>query len=240
MPPFMPIEKPMRPREYAEHRLVTSMLDGTFPPGSVLPGERALAEALGITRPTLRETLQRLSREGWIRIRHGKASMVNDYWKNGGLSLLGTLATYGEYLPSGFIDHLLEVRLTLLPQVAGLAAGRSADALREILDTAPSLPDEVDAYAAYDWRLQLQLTRASDNPIFPLIFNDFTAIYRAMGQRYFSALKARRASAAYYRDLRSQLAHGPNAVVESVRQAMAQSIEIWNSLHPVKASGKKG
>jgi GntR family transcriptional regulator, negative regulator for fad regulon and positive regulator of fabA len=68
-----------RPREYAEHRLITAILDGTYPPETALPAERAMAETLGITRPTLRETLQRLSREGWIRIRHGKSSVVNDY-----------------------------------------------------------------------------------------------------------------------------------------------------------------
>ncbi|MBI9086672.1 MAG: GntR family transcriptional regulator [Desulfobacterales bacterium] len=230
MTPFPKHEKPMRPREFAEHRIVTAILDGTYPPGAPLPGERDLAEALGITRPTLRETLQRLSREGWIRIHHGKPSVVNDYWQHGGLSLLGTLATYGEFLPNGFIDHLLEVRLTLLPEVAGLAMTRSPGALDNHLTQAEALEDKAEIYGAFDWGLQICMTRGSGNPIFPLILNDFTAIYRTMGHRYFTMPRARLASAAYYRDLRRQLKRGREAVEQSVRRAMAESIDIWQQL----------
>ena len=62
-------DPPLRPTQYAEHILVTSILNGTYPAGAVLPGERDMANALGITRPTLRETLQRLAGEGWVQIR---------------------------------------------------------------------------------------------------------------------------------------------------------------------------
>lgn len=50
----------IRPSEHAESALVTAILDGEFPPGSALPGERVLAGQLGVTRPTLREAIQRL------------------------------------------------------------------------------------------------------------------------------------------------------------------------------------
>ena len=226
------VEKPLRPRDFAEKRLITAMLDGTYPPGTPLPGERALAQALGITRPTLRETLQRLSREGWINIRHGKPSKVNDYWRKGGLSLLGTLATYGEFLPDGFINHLLEVRLTLLPEVAALSATRSANVLETYLSDAPALADRPGPYAAYDWGLQLKMARASANPIFSLILNDFTAIYQTLGERYFAFSQARRASMDYYRDLRARIGQGPEAVADSVRRAMTESIRIWQTITP--------
>ena len=39
----------MRPSAYAEHQLVTALLDGTYPPGSTLPNERSLAAELGMT-----------------------------------------------------------------------------------------------------------------------------------------------------------------------------------------------
>ena len=53
-------EAPKRPVEHAEDHLITAILDGTFPPGSTLPGERELSAQLGVTRPTLREVLRRL------------------------------------------------------------------------------------------------------------------------------------------------------------------------------------
>ena len=49
----MIIKKMMKPAEQAEHLLITAILNGELAPGTVLPGERKLAEDLGITRPTL-------------------------------------------------------------------------------------------------------------------------------------------------------------------------------------------
>jgi len=115
-------DKLLRPTQYVEKILVTAILDGTYSCVTALPNERSMEQQMGVTRPTLRETLQRLAGEGWITIHHGKPTVVNEYWQEGGLRLLGTLSKYSEYLPNGFITHLLEVRLTMLPSVAGRAA----------------------------------------------------------------------------------------------------------------------
>ena len=56
------------PTQHVEKYLVTALLDGTYAPGAALPSERSLANEIGVTRPTLRETLQRLANEGWITI----------------------------------------------------------------------------------------------------------------------------------------------------------------------------
>jgi DNA-binding GntR family transcriptional regulator len=50
-----------KPADLAENRLLDAILDGSFPINSNLPPERDLATQLGVTRPTLREALQRLS-----------------------------------------------------------------------------------------------------------------------------------------------------------------------------------
>ena len=58
---------PQRPNSYAEHMLVNEIIDGTFP--ARLPSCQAnvtLAEQLGVTRPTLREAIQRLARDGLV------------------------------------------------------------------------------------------------------------------------------------------------------------------------------
>ncbi|NJN55884.1 MAG: GntR family transcriptional regulator, partial [Anaerolineae bacterium] len=98
-------------RAYAHQR----HLGGSFPPGSTLPGERDLAMQLGVTRPTLREAIQRLARDGWLTVQQGKATAVNNIWQDGGLNVLSGLVKHSEHLPPGFITHLLEVRLDLAP-----------------------------------------------------------------------------------------------------------------------------
>jgi GntR family negative regulator for fad regulon and positive regulator of fabA len=228
------LQSPLRPTQYAEHMLVTSILDGTYPCGSALPAERSLAEQIGITRPTLRETLQRLAGEGWVKIQHGKPTVVNDFWSAGGLSMLGTLAKYGDYLPSGFITRLLEVRVTLLPPVASLAANRQPRRLLDHLGHRPQQSDTSEVFAAFDWEFQMCMAKESGNPIYSLILNDFALIFQKMAARYFTPRQSRDASLAYYRKLASAIDRQDNSVEKVVEAAMKQSIQIWRA---IKRSG---
>lgn len=82
---------PPKIAEITERRLLDAILDGSFPIDSKLPPERELAGMLGVTRPTLREALQRLSREGWLEIHHGKQTRVKNYWQEGNLLILNYL-----------------------------------------------------------------------------------------------------------------------------------------------------
>ncbi len=145
------LKQPLRPALYAEYKLVTSILDGTYPPGSSLPSERLLAARLHVTRPTLRETLHRLSSEGWVTIQHGRATTINDYWNEGGLRLLGTLAKYGELLSKEFISCLLEVRVVMLPPVARLAITNAPGLFADYLSGYTDLEDDPEKFASFDW-----------------------------------------------------------------------------------------
>ena len=229
---------PLRPTQYAEHVLITSILSGSYPVGTVLPGERALASEIGITRPTLRETLQRLAGEGWIQIQHGKPTVVNDYWRKGGLSMLGTMAKYAELLPNGFITRLLEVRVTLLPPVARLAATHQPQKILELLNRRPQPADSVDAYAAYDWELQMCMARESGNPVYSLILNDFASIFQKMAARYFIAHNTRKESLNYYRNLAKAIERNDHSVEKIVRKAMEKSIKIWQEAKKTRSSLK--
>jgi len=224
------LDPPLRPTQYAEHILVTAILSGAYPAGTALPGERTLANEIGITRPTLRETLQRLASEGWVQIQHGKPTVVNDFWIEGGLGMLGTLAKYTDFLPNGFIRQLLEVRVTLLPTVAALSARHRPQKILDVLDHKPQLTDSVETYAAYDWKLQICMARESGNPIYALILNDFASLFQKMATRYFIGKKPREVSLNYYRDLAQAISRKNHSVEKIVKQAMEQSIEIWHEL----------
>ncbi len=131
--------KPLRPSQHAEHTLLIAILDGTYKKGSALPGERVLSEQIGITRPTLRETLQRMQKEGWVTIRHGKPTLINDYMCHGGMSLLSTLAGYYHYLPKHFISHFLELRTLLFPEIVKIAASKKKEELMAFLESSKDL-----------------------------------------------------------------------------------------------------
>ncbi len=219
---------PQRPNDYAEQALVRAILDGTFAVGSHLPGERTLANQLGVTRPTLREALQRLARDGWLTVRHGKATVVNDYWREGGLNVLSTLVQHSSQLPANFVDNLLAVRRHLAPAYTEAAVTHAPQVVRAQLAGANALPDTPTAFAAFDWQLHHTLTVASGNPIYTLILNGFSDFYQQIAQLYFALPQARERSRLFYEGLATTVAQqDPTAAAALTRQVMEQSIELW-------------
>jgi GntR family negative regulator for fad regulon and positive regulator of fabA len=219
---------PKRPAAHAEEALLTAIMDGTYPPGSTLPGERDLAAQLGVTRPTLRETLQRLACEGWLTIQQGKPTLVNDFWREGGLGVLGALVRYSQRLPADFVPNLLRVRLALAPAYAREAVARDAQTVAAFLAGHTHLEDTPEALAAFDWRLHHQLTLTSGNPVFTLILNGFSGFYVEMAARYFVAPQTRAASRAFYQALLGAAQRGDADAAEQItRQVMEESITFW-------------
>jgi GntR family negative regulator for fad regulon and positive regulator of fabA len=219
---------PQRPAAYAEEALVTAILDGTYPPGTTLPGERDLAMQLGVTRPTLRETLQRLACEGWLTIHQGKATRVNDFWREGGLNVLGAMVRYSRQLPDDFVPNLLAVRLALAPAYAYAAVERSAPEVIACLTDHANLEESPEAFAAFDWALHRTLTIASENPVYTLILNGFAGFYEQMACLYFARPEARTSSRVFYGDLLAAAQRQDAAEAQQItRSVMQASIDLW-------------
>jgi GntR family negative regulator for fad regulon and positive regulator of fabA len=220
-----------KPAETAEARLVTAILDGYFAIGASLPPERQLATRLGVTRGTLRETLQRLARDGWIEIRHGRPTRVRNFWQDGKLGVLGALARYPEHAPPDFIVHLLTIRELLAPAYARLAVSRRGPEVASLLHGCLAAADEPAALADADWQLHRQLAIASGNPAFTLILNGFDELYRTMATAYFEAAATRERSRVFYRALLLAAEASDGAAAERVtRQAMAESLDLWAAM----------
>lgn len=221
---------PQKPAELTETRLIEAILSGHFPIDSNLPGERELAAQLGVTRPTLREALQRLSRDGWVEINQGKPTRVRNYWQEGSLGVLAAIARHQSSLPPDFVANLLAVRVLLAPAYARAALENNPACLLALLKDYPDLPDEAEAYARADWALHHQLTICSGNPVFTLILNGFRDLYPVMGERYFRRPEARAASQAFYAGLLASLEAGDPAQAEQVtRAAMQTALRLWES-----------
>jgi GntR family transcriptional regulator, negative regulator for fad regulon and positive regulator of fabA len=219
---------PTTPAATAEQALIQAILRGTYPAGTSLPAERGLAAHLGVTRPTLREVLQRLERDGWITIQHGKPTRVNDYWRQGGLGVLSALVKTTGAIPLEFIPWLLEVRQVLGPAYVRRAVECQPDVVVGQLSTADCLDPAAEAYAAFDWALHRCLTVNSGNPVFALILNGFAGFYEAMAVLYFADPEARDVSARFYRDLRvAALARDPQAAERIAREVLDASVELW-------------
>lgn len=230
-------EAPNKPAELTENRLVEAILNSTFTINSFLPPERELAEQLGVTRPTLREALQRLSRDGWLEIRHGKPTRVRDFWREGNLTILGAIARFPQYLPVDFVKHLLQIRLLLAPEYTRLAVANAREEVLRYLKRRKELADSAEAFVEFDMNLHILCTQLSGNPVFTLIFNGFGETYISMGKLYFSVPASRESSRGYYESLSDATASGNLDLVEQVvRAIMLQSITLWQKAESSRSS----
>ncbi len=223
---------PAKPAEVAESRLITAILDGHFPIGQSLPPERELALQLGVTRPTLREALQRMARDGWIEIQHGRPTRVRNYWHEGNLGVLGGIARFPQHAPDDFVPNLLNVRLLMAPSYFRSAvernSGPSAELIRQVIDWTAADDASPATFARADWKLHHQMAVLSGNPIFALILNGFELLYEQMAIIYFDLAGARDHSRAFYASLLQATKSADPAVVELVtQQTMADSCRLW-------------
>ncbi|AJY52692.1 MULTISPECIES: GntR family transcriptional regulator [Halomonadaceae] len=123
---------PLRQQRLADvitERLEAMMLEGSLKPGQRLPPERELAERFGVSRPSLREAIQKLAARGLLTSRQGGGTFVNDDLSNGYTDpLLEMLSRHGE-----FNLDLLEFRDAMEGISAYYAALRSTPADKAVL-----------------------------------------------------------------------------------------------------------
>ncbi len=224
-------DPPEKPAEITESRLVQSILDGVFPAGSNLPGERELAVQLGVTRPTLREVLQRMARDGWIEIRQGKPTRVRDYWTEGNLSVLVAAALQLKQLPPDFIPNLLDMRILICPAYTRMAVERNPQAVAALLEDLSGLDSDPAAFARFDWSLHRQVTILSGNPFFTMFVNTVRPLYEVVGERYFQMETYRQHSTAFYEQLRQcALRCDPDAAQALALKVMTDSANMWRDV----------
>lgn len=225
------IYKAQSPAGFAEEYIVESIWSGRFPPHSILPAERELSELIGVTRTTLREVLQRLARDGWLTIQHGKPTKVNNFWETSGLNILETLARLDQEGVSELVDNLLAARTSVSAVFISLAIKKNPDAVIELLKSCEAIEATGQAYADYDYKLLHDIAYASGNKIYVLMMNGFRGLYSRIGSFYFSNKKSQELAKNYYLQLRAIAEQGDyNKVPSVLRKYGIDSGVIWHEI----------
>lgn len=177
-----PITRRLVPDDVFE-QLLGEVVDGSLGPGDALPSERRLAELLGVSRPAVREALQRMSATRLLEVRHGGATTVRDFQRYAGLDLLPRLLVRNGELDPVVARSIVEARFAIAPGMVRLAARRAVRApgtATEALQTAVA-----DIAAAGDpvgrQRAALtfwdQVVDLADSLVFRLLFNNLRQAY---------------------------------------------------------------
>ncbi|WP_436491998.1 FadR/GntR family transcriptional regulator [Actinokineospora sp. HUAS TT18] len=161
-------------------QLIRAVMDGGIPAGDSLPSERKLAEVLGVSRPAVREALQRMSQAGLVDVRQGDGTVVRDFRRSAGLDLLPRLLLKAGTIVPSVVRDILDARLAVGPEIAALAAARSGDRLKPQLDAAIThLAAESDPITSQRHALAYwdHIVDGSDSVVFRLMFNSLRAAY---------------------------------------------------------------
>jgi GntR family transcriptional repressor for pyruvate dehydrogenase complex len=220
-----PITRRLVPDDVFE-QLISSVVDGSLEPGEALPSERRLAELLGVSRPAVREALQRLSATRLVDVRHGGSTTVRDFQKHAGLDLLPRLLVRNGELDTAVARSIIEARLAIGPDVARLAAERAAKApqtAKVALDTAMSAltvattPVERQHAALAFWDAVVD---CADSIVFRLMFNNLRQAYEPAIEPLAPLLDAEVSQLDGYRSIRTSLLAGDGEAAAAAADAL--------------------
>ncbi|MFE8695924.1 GntR family transcriptional regulator [Cytobacillus sp. FJAT-53684] len=213
-----------------EKKLIQAILEGEYKSNEPLLPERELAIYFNVGRPTVREAIQRLERNGWITARKGMPAIVNDYWKHGNLMTIVNILQCYEEIPDVFIEYMLQLRISLTPSYVKQAVVHHPLKVIALFSQVEELKDDAKSYATYDWELQKELAQLSSNPIYLFIINSFTDIYIPMAEKYFAEPYHRSASRQYYGELLNAILKADiQAAEEMTKNMMEKSLQLWKT-----------
>jgi GntR family negative regulator for fad regulon and positive regulator of fabA len=222
------IIKAQSPAGFAEEYIVKSIWNNHFAPGSILPAERELSELIGVTRTTLREVLQRLARDGWLTIQHGKPTRVNNFWETSGLNILETIARLNQDGIPELVDHLLSARTNISSIYIRAALKKNPHEVIKIINEAGPIPEDPCACAEFDYQVNHALAFASCNPIYVLTLNGFKGLYSRIGGYYFSLPESRELLTQFYIEIIKMAEQGVyDDAIRVVRRYGYDSAKLW-------------
>lgn len=165
--------------------LAKRVLSGEFPPGSRLPIEAELIEALGVSRTVVREAVRTIAAKGIVVSRKKAGTIVRPMqeWNLLDQDVLQWLDAVN--LGRTYMKDVSEARLIFEPKAARLAALRAsqaeitaiADAYRRMRSSAR---DDLEGYTEADMAFHRSILKASHNHVLGQLGNVISAVLRRL------------------------------------------------------------
>ncbi len=204
------------------------ILSGKLKIGQKLPSERELALQLRVSRPVVHEGLVELASRGLISLKPRFGAMVNDYRKEGSITLLSSLVQYqkGKLEPE-LMESLLQMRMLLEPSFARFAAeNRTEEQIREFYEILKKEEStdykHIQTITDLDFEFHLLVAMASGNAVYPLLLNSFRQIYTNLSGQFFLDSQVIRVVHKYHRDMVQSLEIKDGKKAVSVMKAILQ------------------
>ena len=221
-------------------QLKNYILSGVVQLGERLPSERALADALGVGRYSVREALKVLEAVGLVQSRVGEGTFLTT---NTGASfgqILGlSLATWG-----GTIIEILDAREMIEAEAARSAAARATPAqLAQIARELETMSNTAEAreYLKADMNYHRRIGAASHNAIISQFVNNLIDLLEEVLQESQSdALPTQAEGGGTHQEIYNALVAGdPDSAGELMRSHIHFSSEVWQTVISLTAETDK-
>ena len=235
-----PVPRRLLPDEVFD-QILGEVVDGDLAAGASLPSERRLAEVLGVSRPAVREALQRMAQARLVEVRHGGATTVREFRRSAGLDLLPRLLLRDGELDPAVARSILEARIAFAPEVAALAAERGDEAVHDALTQAVAvLADAGDPVARQHAALAFwdHVVDGADSVVFRLMFNSLRAAYEPALEALAVLMDAEVSQLDAYRVVQAAIAEGDpeRARVAAVRLLQPATTGLIDAIHAMEES----
>jgi DNA-binding FadR family transcriptional regulator len=204
------------------------ILSGKVKIGQKLLSERELALQMGVSRPVVHEGLVELASRGLVSLKPRFGAIVNDYRKEGSITLLASLIQYqkGKLEPE-LLESLLQLRLLLEPAFARFAAeNRTREQVREfyaILENEEAADQRnTQKITDLDFEFHLLIAVASGNTVYPLLLNSFRQVYTNLSGQFFKDFQVTATVHKYHKDMVKAIESGNGPKAKSVMKAILQ------------------
>lgn len=222
--------RPVRRRAVSDDvfaQLRDEIVGGRIAPGALLPAERALCEAFGVNRSSVREALRRLEQARLVSIRHGATPRALDYRQHAGLDLLSDLLVTPAGLPDTHVlRSVLEMRSAIAPDVARLAALRADAGDHARLDAAvagmAAAAGELVTLQALAAELWSHLVDAARNVAYRLAYNSLRTSYDQGRALFTHVLASEIGDVAGHRALVAAVSRGDSGEAEALARGLVR------------------
>lgn len=171
-------EAARRVSDWVAEQLLQRIAKGDLVPGQRLPGERQMAEQLGVSRVSVRAALQRLKTQGFLTAVQGGGTRV----VSSAGAMDAALSTMVKSTVNNLYD-LADIRMALETWAARRAAERATPEqlaeLKTVLETLGSTTDP-QKQADNDMDFHVQIARAACSPVYLHIFSTIRDILDSM------------------------------------------------------------
>ena len=213
-------------------QLKNYILSGAVPLGERLPSERALADALGVGRYSVREALKVLEAVGLVESRVGEGTFLTT---NTGASfgrILGlSLATWG-----GTIIELLDARMMIEVEAARAAAERAQPKqvrlIESELNAMHANMHRVRQYLKADMNFHRRIGEASQNVIISqFVSNLIDLLEEVLNETHSDSLPAQAEGGGTHQAIFDAIARGDaDAAGDLMRDHIQFSSEVWQTV----------